>query len=408
MRLLKLGIYHGTYLQNFYAKRVALKTRSYETQHRALIKDAFGSSDFWTSALNKLNYETIDLIANAEFLQKTWATENDCKFDEEYWLFEIATAQIKRFRPDILLVADYSTLTADFLKNLRRECPSIRLVLGWCGAPYQNLSVFREWDVALSCVPEMVQGFRAEGIQSYHVNHAFAPSILNDLDMKSVPDVDFAFVGSILKQNQFHLERERLLLHLVESTNLQIWSDVERPTFKHRQNMLIRRKIYDLATFAPEKLQNALPLMRKVIARKPLSLLEQYVDQKIIRRTHPPVFGLEMFQRLHGSRVVFNNHIDISPVSASNMRLFETTGVGACLLTDWKKNLPELFEPDKEVLTYRTAEECVEKVRYLLENEETRRSIAEAGQRRTLREHTFENRAARIDEIIHKVLTSTT
>jgi len=408
MRLLKLGIYHGTYLQNFYAKRVALKTQSYDNQHRALIKDAFGSSDFWTSALNKLNYETTDLIANAEFLQKTWASENNCKFNEETWLFEIATAQIKKFRPDILLVADYSTFTADFLKNLRRECPSIRLVLGWCGAPYQNLSVFREWDVALSCVPEMVQGFRAEGIQSYHVNHAFAPRILNDLDLKTAAKVDLAFIGSILKQNQFHLERERLLLRLVESTNLQIWSDIKRPTFKHRQNRLIRRKIHDLATFAPEKLQNAFPLTRKIVAWKPLLLSEEYIDRKIIRRTHPPIFGLEMFQKLRDSRVVFNNHIDISPESASNMRLFETTGVGACLLTDWKKNLPELFEPDKEVLTYRTAEECVEKVKYLLENEETRRSIAEAGQRRTLREHTFENRAARIDEIIRQSLTSTT
>ncbi len=89
------------------------------------------------------------------------------------------------------------------------------------------------------------------------------------------------------------------------------------------------------------------------------------------------------------------------------MRLFETTGVGACLLTDWKENLSELFEPDAEVLTYRSAEECVEKVNYILEHEEERRSIAAAGQLRTLREHTFDNRAARIDEIIRSVLNHT-
>ncbi len=86
------------------------------------------------------------------------------------------------------------------------------------------------------------------------------------------------------------------------------------------------------------------------------------------------------------------------------MRLFETTGVGACLLTDWKENLSDLFEPDKEVLTYRTAEECVEKVNYILEHEAERRSIAAAGQRRTLREHNFEKRAVLIDEIIRRAL----
>jgi spore maturation protein CgeB len=74
-------------------------------------------------------------------------------------------------------------------------------------------------------------------------------------------------------------------------------------------------------------------------------------------------------------------------------------------LTDWKENLSELFEPDVEVLTYRTAEECAEKVRYILDNEELRRRIAEAGQRRTLREHNFENRAARIDEIVRSFLS---
>jgi len=411
MRLLKLGIYHPTYLQDFYAKRSELKRQPYLVQHGVLIDDCFGSSNFWTDALTELNYQTTDIIANAEFLQTTWASENGVNFDENDWLFEIAAAQIKRFRPDVLLVADYSTFTADFLKNIRRECSSVRLILGWCGAPYNDSSVFREWDIALSCVPELVADFRAKGISSHHVNHAFAPRILNRLNLKSEPNIDFAFVGSILKQNQFHIERERLLLELVKSTNLQIWSDIKRPSRKQRRDVFIRRKAHDIVTAArnasvPEQLLNTLPLVRKIAGWDAPPTLEQYVDERIARRTHSPIFGLEMFQQLRDARVVFNNHIDISPISASNMRLFETTGIGACLLTDWKENLSELFEPDKEVLTYRTAAECVEKVNYILEHEDERRSIAAAGQLRTLREHTFDNRAAQIDEIIRGVLTS--
>ncbi len=411
MRLLKLGIYYLTYLQNFYAKRPKLKRQSYALQHRALIADCFGSSDFWTDALTKLNYETTDIIANAEFLQKSWASENAVNFDENDWLFEIAAEQIKSFRPDVLLVADYSTFTADFLRNIRRECPSIRLVLGWCGAPYNDSSVFREWDVALSCVPEMVADFRAKGIRSHHVNHAFAPRILNRINLKSEPNVDFGFVGSIVRQNQFHIERERLLLELVESTNLRIWSELKRPSFKQRRTVFARRKAHGIVHKArgagvSEQLLNTLPVVRKIARWKSPPNFEQYVDERIARQTRSPLFGIEMFQQLLDTRVVFNNHIDISPVSASNMRLFETTGVGACLLTDWKENLSELFEPDTEVLTYRSAEECVEKVKYILEHEDERRAIAAAGQLRTLREHTFDNRAARIDEIIRRVLNS--
>lgn len=412
MRLLKLGIYHRSYLRDFYRRRPALKRQPYAVQHRALIDDCFGSADFWTAALTELNYETTDIIANAEFLQTSWASENSFNFNVNDWLFEIAAAQIKKFRPDILLVADYSTFTADFLKNIRRECPSIRLILGWCGAPYEDSSVFREWDIALSCVPEMVTDFRAKGIRSHHVNHAFAPRVLKRIDLQTAPGVDFAFVGSIFKQNQFHIEREQLLLQLVKSTNLQIWSDIERPSFKQRRNVFARRRAHNIVSAArnagvSEKFLGALPVTRKIAGwQSPPTLEQKYVDERIARRTHSPVFGAGMFQTLRNSRVVFNNHIDISPVSASNMRLFETTGIGACLLTDWKANLSELFEPDREVLTYRTAEECVEKVNYILAHEDERRSIAAAGQLRTLREHTFENRAARIDEIIRRVLTS--
>ena len=87
------------------------------------------------------------------------------------------------------------------------------------------------------------------------------------------------------------------------------------------------------------------------------------------------------------------------------MRLFEATGVGACLLTDSKENLGELFEPDAEVVAYRDADECVEKVRYLLGHESRRREIAAAGQRCTLRNHTFASRAALIDAVIREELS---
>ena len=64
-------------------------------------------------------------------------------------------------------------------------------------------------------------------------------------------------------------------------------------------------------------------------------------------RSHPPLFGLDMFQGLRDSQVTLNTHIDISPRSASNMRLFEATGAGSCLLTDRKENLDwTLFEED--------------------------------------------------------------
>ena len=128
----------------------------------------------------------------------------------------------------MLIVADYSTVTAAFLRRLRDVCPSLRLVLGWCGAPYSDGSVFGECDVVLSCVPELVSHFRAAGRRSRHVNHAFEPRVLEKLDEHSAPAADFVFIGSVIMSDRFHLGREQLLARLVEDTNLQIWSEVGR------------------------------------------------------------------------------------------------------------------------------------------------------------------------------------
>jgi spore maturation protein CgeB len=112
-----------------------------------------------------------------------------------------------------------------------------------------------------------------------------------------------------------------------------------------------------------------------------------------------------MYQQLRDSKISLNTHIDVSPRSASNMRLFEATGVGSCLLTDWRENIAKLFEPDVEVATYRSAAECIEKVDYLLQHEDERQAIARAGQRRTLREHTYTQWAAKIDALIRDALS---
>ncbi|MBC7929603.1 MAG: glycosyltransferase [Rubrivivax sp.] len=422
MRLLKIGVYYPAYLEQFYARRPGLAAQPFAAQHTALIGDCFGSSDFWTAALSKLGYETCDLVANAGPMQKMWAQECGLAFDEGNWLFDITAAQVEAFRPEALIVADYSTVTAAFIKRLREVCPSLRLVLGWCGAPYRDGAVFGECDVVLSCVPELVAHFREEGHRSHHVNHAFEPRILQKIDTDAAPSADFVFIGSIFKSDQFHIERERILARLVEETGLQIWSSVSRQPAAQRpgtelcvgsaddDNHVIESSTRKSARRTPLSLvggtvRRAARLVRGVARRAPPSLSSSTeIDARIAERARPPLFGLEMFQRLHDSRVALNTHIDISPVSASNMRLFEATGVGACLLTDWKANLPEMFEPDAEVVAYRDAAECVEKVKYLLGHEAVLRRISDAGQRRTLREHTFDARAARIDAIIRETL----
>ncbi len=115
------------------------------------------------------------------------------------------------------------------------------------------------------------------------------------------------------------------------------------------------------------------------------------------QRVHQPIFGHKMYELLKTSFAVFNIHTDAVVGEVGNMRLFETTGVGGCLITDKGSNLKDLFVPDEEVVTYDSVEECVEKLNFLRENPGERDKIALAGHERTIKEHTSFNRCVEID-----------
>src|SRR5262249_35548450 len=124
----------------------------------------------------------------------------------------------------------------------------------------------------------------------------------------------------------------------------------------------------------------------------------------LARNIKPALWGRDMYALLRRSMITLNHHGDVPPF-ANNMRLYEATGMGCLLVTDYKDNLSEMFEPDHEVIAYRDATECVDKVLFYLDdrNQSTSENIARAGQQRTLREHTYKVRMRRLVELIRTI-----
>lgn len=129
-------------------------------------------------------------------------------------------------------------------------------------------------------------------------------------------------------------------------------------------------------------------------------LPKRTLSEEFPSRSKPSLFGLDYYELLSRSDVVFNIHSAKSQDTVDNMKMFETTGMGACLLTDTGRNMKDLFEEDVEVVTYRSADEAIEKAKYLIENPEKAREIAAAGRAKTLARHTMLHRCEEIDEII--------
>ncbi len=108
------------------------------------------------------------------------------------------------------------------------------------------------------------------------------------------------------------------------------------------------------------------------------------------------VWGADMYQALRRSKITLNSHIDMAGREAGNMRLFEATGVGAFLLTDFKDNLHTLFAPDREVAVWRSVDDCLAAIDRAIGDDDGRAAIARAGQARTMAQHTYRHRAAEI------------
>jgi len=110
-------------------------------------------------------------------------------------------------------------------------------------------------------------------------------------------------------------------------------------------------------------------------------------------------WGRKMYEILRDSAVTVNEHGSIVPF-ANNCRLYEATGVGTALVTDWKPNLADLFALGTEVAAYRSATECIELLGRYLDDRAGRDVLAGAGQQRTLRDHTY---GARMEELVDLV-----
>jgi spore maturation protein CgeB len=115
------------------------------------------------------------------------------------------------------------------------------------------------------------------------------------------------------------------------------------------------------------------------------------------------VWGLDMYEVLQRSRITLNSHIDLAGQEAGNMRLFEATGVGAFLLTDFKSNLDTLFSPDREVAAWRSIGDCLNAIDRHLGDDNGRAEIARAGQARTMAQHTYRHRATDILGFVDRI-----
>jgi len=351
---------YEAFLASHYGATPGLANASYEHQHRALLDRSFGTTDAYSRNLRELGHEAMELISNCRPMQVKWAEEHSLALPISSklaparlsWgtLRRILDAQIEELDPDVVYVQN--VMDVERLRPRALEGRG-RYLVAQVGSQLSSLEVLRRYDLVTTLVPPLVSRLLALDMDAEYLGAAFDEAVLSRLHTGGVtaaPDAGrrhaVSFVGSI-HSDRVHRGGVQLLERLSTDVDLELWGPIDA------------------------KLPRSSPIRT---------------------RHRGQAWGMDMYRVLAQSRIAVNRHGDFAGGYAANMRMFEATGVGALLMTESATNLPDFFEPGREVVPYDSVDDLVDKIRHFLAHEEERRRIAAEGQRRTLTEHTYGRR----------------
>ncbi len=104
-----------------------------------------------------------------------------------------------------------------------------------------------------------------------------------------------------------------------------------------------------------------------------------------------PAYGAEACSVYYLSRINLG-HAHSPDIGENSVRDFKIMGSGGFLLTQYYRGIEEIMNIGEEMDCYKTPAECLEKVKYYLENEEEREKIAQAGYEACHDRHKYSDR----------------
>lgn len=115
-------------------------------------------------------------------------------------------------------------------------------------------------------------------------------------------------------------------------------------------------------------------------------------------------FG-EVDQQTEAYKVFYASKINLnitmrSIESGVPLRVFDIMSVGGFVLSNYQEEIPELFEEGKEIVTFKSPEELVEKADYYLAHEDERIQIGINGYRKIKKSYTYEHQMRKIISIL--------
>lgn len=261
--------------------------------------------------------------------------------------------EIERFAPELFLAVfgfDVDRQTLDFLRAKKIVC-----ACWWLNDPFQlqrSLGNAAHYDFYFTNAIGSVEDYRAAGVK----NAFFLPTACMPQVHARVPAAD-KYRCDVCFAGDWSPLREQLMLSLYKDCDLKIFG----------------------------------PWRKKLPKDSPL-------HKHLTNGFFTPAEQTRMFA---SAKIIINLHTWYGKWDhGTNPRLYEAASSGAFQLVDIKREIPELFDIETQIATYRTVDEVPALVKKYLADGALRQKMAVEAQKRAHAQHTYRHR---MEELLARV-----
>jgi spore maturation protein CgeB len=393
----------------------------------------------WKSSMEDLGHEINEVIYGDVYSQSLWMKEekNFSEYVETNYLDLILLGQIKKMKPDVVFIYTGALyrLNLELKHKIKAECSSVKCVVALWGDEVPKTMHHSEFfggiDAIFSCTAGYHDYFKKIGYHSIHTPSSFDSMYSYQNIPVAKKDIDVTFIGNTGYGDYDHLGRYLGLSELFSKYKVEFWGKEKKKTSSMVYFMI--KTFILLPMILPEKIITLIIrlihrlklsqglritdfLLRQINLNKMLSIknkkdrqfyknfIKQRIDVSAPYNKYKPlvkkfsssyngvlVSGHDYFNVIARSKIVLNLHRDENHDFA-NIRCFEVTGTGSFLLTDKKAQMTESLFKEDEIAGFENIDDCLEKIKYYLENEDEREQMASKAKRHVLSEHTVHHR----------------
>lgn len=420
LRICSSGLYKKSFSDFFTEHK--LSEQSYENALQEYRNYGFMYPSGFKRHMADIGYEVREIVSDVLELQQLWWKQKN-KNSQELMpsLQDIFFQQIKEWEPDIVYFQDVDAFSPYIRGSLKKKFPSIKILTGFKGFPPHVFTDYTDFDLLFIPYPAYKEQWDRAGIATHYLPHCFDPGdnawnhfqeIQKDIAWPCV------FIGSSGYGNANQQRRYELLEKLLRTGDLEIWGlEQQRNILRDevRTALLLLLKHIPTATLQvlrkkTEALSGISMLIRDavLVQQRKIPVRDWYVGKQALQSLfpnhyHAPIFGSEYMNTMSQALVTLNIHTDM-PGESGNIRTFEATGSGSCLLVDERQGLEDLFVSGSEIVTYKSDKDCRDQLHTLLANPSYAREIAQRGHDRAMKDHTSKERCSVIDPILRSML----